>query len=102
MTTAACPAPLTWVIGRGGLLGQGLERVIREKADPNGLRSILWSPSGPITWSVPSGGAIELGQQTERFLRAAGNRPWSVAWCAGAGVMGTSPQTLRLELAALG
>jgi UDP-glucose 4-epimerase len=102
VTSVPCLAPLTWVIGRGGLLGQGLERVMREKADPDGSCSMLWSPTGPIAWSVPSGGAIELRQQAELFLRAAGDRPWSVAWCAGAGVMGTSPQTLRLELAALG
>jgi UDP-glucose 4-epimerase len=34
-------------------------------------------------------------------LRAAGDRPWSVAWCAGAGVTGTSAQALDLELVAL-
>jgi UDP-glucose 4-epimerase len=34
-------------------------------------------------------------------LRAAGDRPWSVAWCAGAGVMGTSARALDLELVAL-
>lgn len=31
----------------------------------------------------------------------ADGRPWSVAWCAGSGVMGTSAPALRLELAAL-
>jgi UDP-glucose 4-epimerase len=31
----------------------------------------------------------------------AGDRPWSVAWCAGAGVTGTSAPALQLELLAL-
>jgi len=61
----------------------------------------LWSPPEPIAWTQPSGGARELGAQATQFLRAAGNRPWSVAWCAGAGVMGTSARALDLELVAL-
>jgi UDP-glucose 4-epimerase len=44
---------------------------------------------------------MELRRQAGDFLRAAGDRQWSVAWCAGAGVMGTSAQALRLELDAL-
>jgi len=51
---------------------------------------------------APSAGAQDLRHQVGEFLRAAGDRPWSVAWCAGAGVTGSSGQALQLELAALG
>jgi len=96
---------LTWVIGRGGLLGQSVETALTTAMggtlDPNDSRARLWRPSGPIAWSAPTAGATELREQAAQFLRAAGDRPWSVAWCAGAGVMGTSARALELELLAL-
>jgi UDP-glucose 4-epimerase len=61
----------------------------------------LWHPPGPIAWSEPDGGALRLREHAGEFLRAAGDRPWSVAWCAGAGVTGTSANALELELNAL-
>ncbi|NMM22829.1 MAG: NAD-dependent epimerase/dehydratase family protein [Phycicoccus sp.] len=90
--------PLVWVIGRGGLLGQSLETAF----DPTGTSDLLWRPLGPIAWLAPGAGADDLHHQVGEFLREAGDRPWSVAWCAGAGVTGTSEQVLQLELAALG
>ena len=110
MTAVSSVPPLTWVIGRGGLLGQSLETAIRSaalkkaKGDPTDSadpRAVLWSPPEPIAWSAPSAGALELRQQAGQFLSAAGDRPWSVAWCAGAGVTGTSAHALQLELDAL-
>jgi UDP-glucose 4-epimerase len=44
---------------------------------------------------------VRLRQDAAEFLRVAGDRAWSVAWCAGAGITGTSPEALRLELGAL-
>lgn len=93
MTEAPSVPPLTWVIGRGGLLGQSLEKAL----DP----AALWVPPEPIAWLAPSAGAMDLRRQVAEFLRAAGDRTWSVAWCAGAGVTGSSQQTLQLELTAL-
>jgi UDP-glucose 4-epimerase len=100
---------LTWVIGRGGLLGQSLETALEatlepavsEEKYPTGPPALLWRPPEPIAWSAPSAGAFDLRQRVGEFLRAAGDRPWSVAWCAGAGVTGTSGYALQLELAAL-
>jgi len=94
-------AALIWVIGRGGLLGQSLEAAVAETVDPTGSRAPLWRPNEPISWSAPSAGAQDLRHQVAEFLRAAGDRPWSVAWCAGAGVTGTSAHALQLELGAL-
>lgn len=98
MTAVPSAHPLTWVIGRGGLLGQSLESAF----DPTGSPELLWRPPEPIAWLAPGAGAQDLRHQVGEFLRAAGDRPWSVAWCAGAGVTDSSGQALRLELAALG
>jgi len=98
VTAVPSAHPLTWVIGRGGLLGQSLEAAL----DPTGSPELLWRPPEPIAWLAPSAGALDLRHQVADFLRAAGDRPWSVAWCAGAGVTDSSGQALRLELAALG
>jgi len=90
--------PLVWVIGRGGLLGQSLETAF----DPTGSSDLLWRPPEPIAWWAARAGADDLRHHVGEFLRAAGDRPWSVAWCAGAGVTDSSGQALQLELAALG
>jgi UDP-glucose 4-epimerase len=100
---------LTWVIGRGGLLGRSLEVALETALVPAvggakdlmGSRALLWRPSESIAWTAPSAGALDLRQRVGEFRRAAGDRPWSVAWCAGAGVTGTSARALQLELVAL-
>jgi UDP-glucose 4-epimerase len=89
--------PLVWVIGRGGLLGQSLETAF----DPTGSSDLLWRSPEPIAWLAPGAGANDLRHQVGAFLREAGDRQWSVAWCAGAGVTDSSGQALQLELAAL-
>lgn len=91
--------PLTWVIGRGGLLGRSLETVL---GAGGGSTPDVWLPPRPVDWSAPGAGFEELREYAVEFLRDAGDRPWSVAWCAGAGVTGTSSAVLQLELGALG
>jgi UDP-glucose 4-epimerase len=97
--------PLTWVIGRGGLLGKSLETRLGtatgEPTDRTGSATHIWHPGEPIAWSGPSGGAGQLRRRAAEFLTVAGDRPWTVAWCAGAGVTGTSEEALKLELSAL-
>src|SRR5450631_4574987 len=78
-----------------------MEKVIGEATDNNGSGTRLWYSPQPIQWSAPSAGAVELRQQAGEFLAAVGQRPWSVAWCAGAGVTGSSSNALQLELDAL-
>jgi UDP-glucose 4-epimerase len=69
--------------------------------DDGGSIAKLWRSAEPIPWTGATAGARELGSQARQFLRDAGERPWSVAWCAGSGVMGTSARALDLELVAL-
>ena len=117
MTVGSSATPLTWVIGRGGLLGRSLETALeksmgvvmgpddtgdnRDRVAWSDSATQLWHPPENFDWSAPSAGAAELRQRAGEFLRLAGDRPWSVAWCAGAGVTGTSADALQLELGAL-
>jgi UDP-glucose 4-epimerase len=79
--------PLTWVVGRG-LVGRALERAI----GPAGL----WR-SPTFSWNDPDRVAVELRHATRAFLDSTSQRPWQVAWCAGAGVVATPPEALRRE-----
>jgi UDP-glucose 4-epimerase len=85
---------LAWVIGRGGLLGQHVERTISASAN-------IWHPPEQISWAAAAFDGLELRRLTRQFLSAAGNEPWSVAWCAGAGTVSTSVEGLQVELVAL-
>jgi UDP-glucose 4-epimerase len=67
------------VVGHG-LLGKGVVRC----ATSDDLY-----PAGTIDWVEPRAARRQLGELAESFGRAV-DGPWRVAWCAGAGVVGTS------------
>jgi UDP-glucose 4-epimerase len=91
---------LAWVIGAGGLLGSHVLRAVPlETPDV-----VTWDPGEPkISWHDPSRALSELGARVERFSRdvVSGHRSWSVLWCAGAGVVGTTAEALEAETACL-
>lgn len=60
----------------------------------------LW-PTGPIDWSTPLASAAGLRDQVRHFLDDCGDGPWNVAWCAGAGFVGTEELALEVERVAL-
>jgi UDP-glucose 4-epimerase len=99
VTAVSAEPPLTWVIGRGGLLGRSLETALAAAGQPHGAD--IWHPPEPIDWSGPMAGAVDLRRRAADFLSAVGDRRWSVAWCAGAGVTASCPNALQLELVAL-
>lgn len=86
---------LAWVVGRGGLLGSCVERAI---ASP------VWRPERPIVWNDP----VQLRESIADAVRGFRTRlaeesrdGWCVYWCAGNGVVGTSPDRLAAETASL-
>jgi UDP-glucose 4-epimerase len=81
--------PLTWVIGASGLLGSNVAAAVER-------RGLLWQPEAPIGWSTP-GAADRLARAVDSFAAAASGEPWQIAWCAGAGVTGTSAEALEAE-----
>jgi UDP-glucose 4-epimerase len=85
---------LTWVVGGGGLLGGQVCRALDARGD--GAR---WSTSGPVEWRDEDSAAAALEWEAGRFLDRAGRtgEPWRLMWCAGAGVVSTSPEALVRE-----
>lgn len=88
---------LTWVVGSGGLLGQSVTARLRR---PVGGLSGAAVVTSRIPWTDVRDCRAGLSVFLSNFLghSAATATPWRIAWCAGAGVVGTSAQTLRDEL----
>ena len=80
----------TWVIGAGGLLGKA---VVRELQTRN--VEVLTST---IPWSDPEAALKAFRAGAGALRESAASGPWTIAWCAGAGVTGTSPEALEAEL----
>ncbi len=92
MSTTGQPVA-TWVIGAGGLLGTALTDTLRRRGQ--GLLA-----GTPIAWTRSA--APTLAELLDRFASGlAAGRPWRIAWCAGAGVVGTSGPALAQEVATL-
>jgi UDP-glucose 4-epimerase len=85
---------VSWVIGRGGLLGRGVESALSETG-------AIWHPPTPFEWQNPDLLFDELNVAAAAFAHQVGDSPWQVAWCAGAGVVGSDADELGRETAAL-
>jgi UDP-glucose 4-epimerase len=77
---------LTWIVGRGGLLGSAVSRAMGPKF--TGL---------PLPWESHDAAAAVLDADLERFIRAARNDDWSVVWAAGSAVVGSATDQLAAE-----
>ena len=86
--------PVSWVLGRGGLLGSSTERVLARTSD-------VWVPGWRFAWEDGSV-AEQIELTVRRFADHVSGRRWRVAWCAGAGVVTSDESTLFRESAALG
>ncbi|MBH0119645.1 NAD(P)-dependent oxidoreductase [Rhodococcus sp. HM1] len=82
------PAP-TWVVGSGGLLGSWVTRELRRRDVPVTTSTVPWEESEQAR-SV-------LLADADRFVRSTRGGRWRVAWCAGAGVNGTTPEAFAAE-----
>jgi UDP-glucose 4-epimerase len=87
--------PVTWVIGAGGLLGSTVARTLRGRD----AGSVL---TQRIAWSTERAGS-DLSAGLERLISMSDGQhaPWRIAWCAGAGITGSSAAELDREVAAL-
>jgi UDP-glucose 4-epimerase len=91
--------PLVWVVGGGGLLGSHLRRALSQQIA--GAR--LWETSPPnFSWTDSARLAEELTHAVETFAEAvrAQGHTWAVLWCAGTGVVSSSPAALEPEWSA--
>jgi UDP-glucose 4-epimerase len=77
------------VIGASGLLGSNVVRNV-----PSAI-----APPVPIPWEAdPTAGLVEAASW---LARRAEHGPWRVAWCAGAGVVGSSREAMAAETRSL-
>ena len=86
---------LSWVIGRGGLLGSAVERAINTP---------VWRPEYLFPWQDPSElreAIADAMTQFQSYLLTGNAISWNIYWCAGAGVVGTSAAQLAAETATL-
>ncbi len=81
---------ISWVIGRGGLLGRNVELALEAKG-------ATWHPRRGFTWSDPHTVERELSIACRAFSAKVGSSPWQIAWCAGAGFVGSSSSELEQE-----
>lgn len=81
---------ISWVVGRGGLLGASTERALRRSGE-------VWSPPRPFSWGTPERAADELADACREFAARICGQPWQIAWCAGAGVVATGTPALESE-----
>lgn len=91
---------LSWVLGGGGFLGSRVARAL--PAELPGLRPFSSDPPR-LHWNDPALLADELARNAARFadeaIRTAS--PWTIAWCAGRGVVSTPAAALEAEAKAL-
>lgn len=83
------PDPV-WVVGAGGLLGRGLASTLKSRGHELMTSSIPWQDAAAAKAALAAG--------AEELRAMANGRPWVIAWCAGAGVTGTSQAELDSEL----
>jgi UDP-glucose 4-epimerase len=82
--------PLTWVVGSGGLVGR---HVAAELATAG--HEVLTTT---VPWHDEEASVRALTAQVERFAEVRVERPWALAWCAGAGVVATGEEALATEV----
>lgn len=83
-------APATLVVGAGGLLGQAVVRQLASTGTPVSAARVRWT-DGLL--------AVEdVVREVSAHVHGAGNGPWAIIWCAGAGVTSTGRGSLLAEL----
>ena len=81
----------TLVVGAGGLLGSAVVRELRRQQRPHLTVRVPWGDRSA---------AVEALATTSAELLATGG-PWRILWCAGSGVVASSPEKLEAEVATL-
>jgi UDP-glucose 4-epimerase len=89
-TNLRSDAVISWVIGRGGLLGRNVESTLSTLGQ-------TWHPARPFSWQDPDALEQEIPMACRAFSQYVLDRPWQVAWCAGVGAVGSEPFELQQE-----
>jgi UDP-glucose 4-epimerase len=76
------------------LLGRRVESALAK-------RGSTWYPPEPFDWDDKVMVRTQLEKSVHAFADEVRDRPWQVAWCAGAGIVGSGSHELKLETEAL-
>lgn len=85
----ATAVPETWIVGASGLLGSACRRAVERRGG-----TVL---TARIPWQYPDDAVAALLTYAERLPEDG----WRVLWCAGSGVVATSPEHFDQELGVL-
>lgn len=83
-------SPLAWVVGAGGLVGRHVARQLARSGHDVMVTQVPWDDEARSV--------AVLVDAVETFAAARAGRPWSLAWCAGAGVVATGEESLAAEV----
>lgn len=87
---------IAWVLGRGGLLGAALCRVLHHNGNE------LFFPSERFCWDDGSKLASQIAAAVQAFASQVGAADqWEIYWAAGVGTMSSAQDTLVTETRAL-
>ena len=78
------------MIGRHGLLGHSLELELAKS-------HLIWTPETRTNWQDQSSAIISLRQDCEGFFQSIGDADWSIAWCAGQSIVGSTDSEITRE-----
>jgi UDP-glucose 4-epimerase len=78
------------VIGRHGLLGGSLELELAKTHS-------IWTPETRTNWQDQSSAVASLRQDCDKFFQSINNANWSIAWCAGRSIVGSSNSEIDRE-----
>jgi UDP-glucose 4-epimerase len=82
---------ISWVIGRGGLLGRSVEQRMGDLGS-------TWAPTAPLNWNDQTEFEVGIDQSLDEFIEQVGSEKWSINWCAGIGVVSSSLEILNSEV----
>ncbi len=82
--------PLVWVVGAGGLVG----RHVVAACTVAGNEVVTTA----VPWRDEAASIDALTSAAEDFATRRAGRPWTLAWCAGAGVVATAEEALESEV----
>lgn len=89
---------LVWIPGQSGLLGSHLRTSVAEHM----IDATVWQPP-VLRWNDQSVIKKDIDKAAQHFssaVRSGEHDRWIIAWCAGTGIIGSTPNELAAESAA--
>ena len=78
-----------WVIGRGGLLGNGVEKQCRFDN--------IYSPTEKFAWSDSAQLQSQIAENCRQFSQIVSDSQWAIFWCAGKGTLSSTTEQMSEE-----